>query len=121
MMEQLPSDIAREALKQLVFRKLPPTPDNYRALYDEIAGQATSEAFPEAPLRKILRVIPGQTPAQKRLLGLFETAVAEHNWSALQSVLVGYANLGLSPSFASSPPETLETTKTLLVLTDDLA
>ena len=121
MAEQLPSDIAREALKQLVFRKLPPTPENYRALYDEIAGQSTPEAFPEAPLRKILRVIPGQTPAQKRLLGLFETAVAEHNWNALQSVLVGYANLGLSPSFASSPPEAVESSKTLLVLTDELA
>ena len=121
MAQQLPSDIAREALKQLVFRKLPPTPDNYRALYDEIAGQSTSETFPEGPLRKILRVIPGQTPEQKRLLGLFETAVAEHNWGSLQSVLVGYANLGLSPSFASSPPEAVETSKTLLILPDELA
>ena len=121
MTERLPSDIARETLKQLVFRRLPPTPDNYRALYDEIAGQRTPEAFPEAPLRKILRVIPGQTPAQKRLLGLLETAVAEHSWTGLQSVLVGYANLGLSPSFASSPPEVADTPQTLLTLPDELA
>ena len=121
MTEQLSSDIARETLKQLVFRKLPPTPDNYRALYDEIAGQRPTESFPEGPLRKILRVIPGQTPAQKRLLALFETAVAEHNWAALQSVLVGYANLGLSPSFASSPPESVESAKVLLTLPDELA
>ena len=121
MPEQLPSDIARETLKQLVFRRLPPTPDNYRALYDEIAGQRTATPFPEGPLRKILRFIPGQTPAQKRLLSLFEAAVTEHNWAALQSVLVGYANLGLSTTIASHPPEILDSPKILLILPDDLA
>lgn len=33
-----PSEIARETLKQLSARRLAPTPDNYRALFDEIGS-----------------------------------------------------------------------------------
>lgn len=98
MADRQPSEIARETLKQLAARRLAPTPDNYQALYDEIAGFRSPTAFPEGPLRHILSVLPGQTPAQKRLLGLLERAVDNKDWSALQGVLVGYANLGLSPA-----------------------
>ena len=79
MAERPPSDIARETLKQLAVRRLPPTPDNYQALYEEIAGHRSPVPFPDGPLRHILRVVPGQTRAQKRLLGLFEPAVAERD------------------------------------------
>ena len=75
MADRPPSEIARETLKQLAARRLPPTPDNYLALYDEIAGVRSPQPFPEGPLHQILRVLPGQTPAQKRLLGQFERAV----------------------------------------------
>ena len=101
MAEKLPSEIARETLKQLALRRLAPTPDNYRTLYDEISGNTTPAPFPEGSLRQILRVIPGQTPVQKRLLAQFETAVAQHDWSILQSALVGYAKLGAGASVAS--------------------
>ncbi|MDP2769363.1 MAG: GGDEF domain-containing protein, partial [Giesbergeria sp.] len=57
MAEKLPSDIARETLKQLALRRLAPTPDNFRTLYDEISGSITPPAFPEGPLRQILRVV----------------------------------------------------------------
>lgn len=33
-----PADIAREAFRRLATRRIAPTPDNYRAIYDEIAG-----------------------------------------------------------------------------------
>ena len=109
MADRPPSDIARETLKQLAIRRLAPTPDNYLALYDEIAGTRSPLPFPEGPLHQILRVIPGQTPAQKRLLGQFERAVSQKDWTSLQSVLVGYANLGLSPA-AMPPAETATAT-----------
>ncbi|CAN7476537.1 GGDEF domain-containing protein [Acidovorax sp. LjRoot129] len=102
MADRSPSEIARETLKQLAARRLPPTPDNYLALYDEIAGTRSPQPFPEVPLHHILRVLPGQTPAQKRLLGQFERAVNNKDWTAVQSVLVGYANLGLTPAAASA-------------------
>jgi len=100
-----PSEIARETLKQLAARRLSPTPDNYQALYDEIAGTSSPPPFPTAPLRAILRVLPGQTPAQKRLLGQWEQAVGQQDWSMLQSVMVGYANLGLTPVADAAAPE----------------
>ncbi len=121
MAERLPSDIARETLKQLVVRRLPPTPENYQALYEEIAGHRSPAQFPDGPLRNILRVVPGQTPAQKRLLGLFESAVAARDWSALQSVLVGYANLGLNPASASASFDLAGTPTPLSCLPDALA
>lgn len=96
MAERLPSDIARDTLKQLAIRRLPPTPENYQTLYDEIAGVRSPGLFPEGPFRNILRIIPGQTPTQKRLLGLFEAAVAQRDWAAVQNVLIGYAKLGFN-------------------------
>ncbi len=35
-----PSETAREAIRQLAVRRLPPTPENYQQLYEEIGGQA---------------------------------------------------------------------------------
>jgi diguanylate cyclase len=122
MADRLPPEIARETLKLLAARRLPPTPDNYLALYDEIAGARTAQPFPDGPLSSIQRVLPGQTPAQKRLLGQFERAVANRDWSALQSVLVGYANLGLSPATSTSRPvETVESSAAQTVLPQELA
>ncbi len=98
MADRPASEIARETLKQLAARRLPPTPEHYRALYEEISGGRTPAPFPETHLRGILRVLPAQTPAQKRLLDQFERAVAHKDWALLQSVMVGYAGLGLSPT-----------------------
>ena len=88
MADRPPSEIARETLKQLAARRLAPTPDNYQALYEEIAGTRMAGAFPEGPLRHILRVLPGQTPAQRRLLGQFEAAIDQGDWSQLQGCLL---------------------------------
>ena len=101
MADRPPYEIARETLKQLATRRLAPTPDNYLAIYDEIAGSRSFQPFPDAQLSSIQRVLPAQTPGQKRLLTQFERAIATKDWSALQSVLVGYANLGLSPVAAT--------------------
>jgi diguanylate cyclase len=49
MSEKKPFEIARETLKQLTVRKLPPTPINYQTLYNEIAG------IPQAPQKPCLQ------------------------------------------------------------------
>lgn len=46
MNEIKPFEIARETLKQLTTRKLLPTPLNYQAIYNEIAGIAQVQPFP---------------------------------------------------------------------------
>ena len=129
MAERLPSDIARETLKQLALRRLAPTPDNFRTLYDKISGNTTPSPFPEGPLRQILRVIPGQTHAQKRLLDQFEAAVSQRDWSSLQSVLVGYAKLGAGtpvssldvPESGTAPVVATPSTGAQLVVPQELA
>ena len=65
-----PSDIARETLKLLAARRLAPSPDNYKTLYEEVSGAPTAPQFPVAQLRQILRVLPCQTPGQKQQLAL---------------------------------------------------
>ncbi|MDH4415932.1 MAG: GGDEF domain-containing protein [Acidovorax sp.] len=120
MADRLPSEIARETLKQLAARRLQPTPDNYLALYDEIAGTRSLQPFPEGQLSSIQRVLPAQTPAQKRLLTQFERAIITKDWTSLQSVMVGYANLGLHAA-AATPIETADAPTALGALPPELA
>jgi diguanylate cyclase len=47
---QNPAEIAREAFRRLATRRIAPTPDAYRAIYDEIAGAPSQPATPPAPL-----------------------------------------------------------------------
>ena len=80
-----PPDIAKEAIRQLALRRMPPTPDNYARLYGEVSGVMVSAlsvppATPDAPdaagwsaaLRDFLRgwdaSIPGLTQARKRVM-----------------------------------------------------
>lgn len=65
-----PNDIAREAIKRLAQRKLPPTPENYRRAYLEVAGGNVVQAvWPEA-IRALLQqwenYQAGLTQARKR-------------------------------------------------------
>jgi diguanylate cyclase len=73
-MQTSPSTIAREALRQLAARRLPPTPENYHRVYHEIAhpGGVSEEATPAwAPLiRDLILLWDGRqatlTQARKR-------------------------------------------------------
>jgi len=65
-----PTDIAREAIKRLAARKLPPTPDNFRRAYVEVQGGGPSQpVWPEA-IRALLAnwesYQVGLTQAKKR-------------------------------------------------------
>jgi diguanylate cyclase len=83
-----PSDIARETLRQLAMRRIPPTPDNYRTLYHEIAGTTAAEGFPEKALKQLANALPRETPEQLRFSRQLEAAVAGRNWDGLKAALV---------------------------------
>ena len=53
MGEKTVPELARDTLKQLVIRKLAPTPANYQAIFNEIGGLKTEAPFPAEQLRKI--------------------------------------------------------------------
>ena len=115
-----PADIARETLKLLASRRLAPTPQNYQAVYEEVAGLLPQVPFPQTPLRRIATILPTQTPVQKRIAHSFAAAVEAQDWTALQSAIADYAqlDLGVAPQATAqeaNPPHTLS------VLPDSLA
>ena len=87
-----PSEIARETLKQLMSRRLAPSPDNYQAIYNEIAGVADAggEGFPERELKTLLLSLPKETPVQQRLSRLLEQALKEKNSDDYRKALVDF-------------------------------
>ncbi|MDR2187924.1 MAG: GGDEF domain-containing protein [Azonexus sp.] len=86
-----PFEIARETLRQLVARRVPPTPDNYLALYHQIAGTAPqSEAFPGKWLRSLNSGLPRSSPDQLRLARQLEEAVKDADWDGYKAHLLEF-------------------------------
>ncbi len=96
-----PFDIAREALRQLAVQRIPPTPDNYLKLYNEIAGVATEEnEFPVRFVRQIARWLPRDTVEQQRLARLLEQTLTNSDATTGQQVLEQY----ISSLHPEAPP-----------------
>lgn len=94
-----PSEIAREVLLRLAQRRLPPTPSNYTAIYQEISGADFEEAFQERPLRAIVAGLPRSSPEQGRLVRQLDDAVSTGNW-----ITVGNAISDLVAKAGGTPP-----------------
>jgi diguanylate cyclase len=84
-----PSEIAREALRRLATQRIPPTPDNYRTLYHEIAGTKAGEEFPERSLKTLAGRLPRATPEQSRFGQQLDGAIVARDWAALTAALMG--------------------------------
>lgn len=93
-----PSEIARETLKRLAQQRTPPTPDNYRTLYHEIAGTVATETFPEKSLKALAAALPRKTQEQVRFVRHIETAVGDKSWEGIKAELVDIMNkVGAEP------------------------
>ena len=92
MSEKKPFEIARETLKQLTTQKLVPTPANYQAIYNEIAGVPVVPPFPADTLRDIAKSLPVKTPGQQKQRGLLEYAIDRLNWDGVKTALVAYGS-----------------------------
>ena len=101
MTEKKPFEIARETLKQITTRKLMPTPVNYQAIYNELAGTPTVPPFPADALRDIAQALPAKTPGQQKQRGLLEYAIDRLNWDGVKTALVAYGGF-VPPSTADS-------------------
>ncbi len=76
---QNPAELAREAFRQLAIRKIAPTPDAYRKIYDEIAGYAqepTAEQILGEFAGTLLTAPDGLAPIGKAL----QVAAAKPYW-----------------------------------------
>jgi len=88
MSARTPQDVAREAVKLLAARKLPPTPDNFQSVYHEVAGTRPLQPFPLEKWRLITQALPDATPAQQRFKRQLSQAVTMHSWDSLQKAIV---------------------------------
>ncbi|MDR1647975.1 MAG: GGDEF domain-containing protein [Zoogloeaceae bacterium] len=81
-----PADIARETIRRLAVRHLPPTPDHYQEIYAEIAGSANVEAFPERAMKQ-MAVELAHVAAQPGLERALALAVAQKDWAQFSKAL----------------------------------
>ncbi len=87
-----PSAIAREVLRLLATRRMPPTPANFRTLYHEVAEIPDDEAsFPENFVRSLAEELPRDTVERVRLARKIDPGIAERNADAAQQALTQYA------------------------------
>ena len=80
-------EIARETLRGLAVKKIPPTPDNYRTLYCEIAGVAAKNPFPERELKALQASLPRSGAEQLKFNRQLEAAIAKGSWDGLGAAL----------------------------------
>jgi diguanylate cyclase len=75
-----PSELARETLKTLATRKIPPTPDNYTRIYAEISGIDTEE---NSGAEKVLRDIAdrlAQSPKSAATSVALNKVIGTRDW-----------------------------------------
>lgn len=86
-----PIEIARETFRLLAARRIPPTPENYRALFHEVAGTPeANDVFPEKILRNLQQALPKITPEQMRLSRELENAIQEEDWDTYKTRLTDF-------------------------------
>ena len=93
-----PSEIAREAFKQLVARNLSPTPANYQACYNEIAKLPNIAPFPEPPLRQLAAALVAKGEDQQKCLEQIDLAIGKRSWQAVQEALLAFIEAEPAPT-----------------------
>lgn len=86
-----PLEIARETLRLLASRQVPPTPDNYRVIYNEISGAPDlPPPFPEKHLHALIAGFPKESPDQIRLTKELERSIKYEDWDSFKNQLLVY-------------------------------
>lgn len=73
-------------------RRMAPSPDNYRTIYNEIAGvtEKTGGPFPRRELKSLLLSLPRKPPAQQRLTRQLDQALKAENWEDYRKPLIDF-------------------------------
>ncbi len=87
-----PSEIARETLKQLMARRMAPSPDNYHDIYHEIAGTTdqVADVFPERELKSLASTLPRNNAVQQRLARQLDQALKAESWDEYKKTLADF-------------------------------
>lgn len=100
-----PADIAREAFRRLAARRVAPTPDAYRAIYDEIAGHG-GQASAENVLTEFAARLAGLNGELGDAGQACSHAAREHDWQTVGAQLHRLLDRQLAPkpAPAAEPP-----------------
>jgi diguanylate cyclase len=113
--EKTSFDTARETIRLLTQRKLPPTPMNYQRIYNEILGLPIEPPFPLERMRDIAMSLPAKTPGQIKNKSLLESAVNQLNWDGVKNAILGYG--GFTPVSGSTQAAALARSAPAVVAT----
>ncbi|CAN5231900.1 hypothetical protein BH11PSE11_BH11PSE11_16430 [soil metagenome] len=83
---QKPSDIAREAFRQLATRRIAPTPDAYREVYDEISGTVNSGGA-ETVLSSFAEGLASSKSEITEVGNRFSQAITARDWKDCNRIL----------------------------------
>ena len=98
-----PSEIARETLKTLSVRRMLPTPDNYQAIYNEIAGYTSpSPPLEIAPIiGQVIDRAPPAIPKVAKAAEQLRRSVEEGDASGAEAALAALISLPPPPAWGS--------------------
>ena len=100
---QNPAEIAREAFRQLAMQKISPTPEAYRAAYNEISGVVEAHT-PEKVLSGFASTLT-QLPGEVSLFGKrLRKAAESNNWADYQTGLSELIAEQIKPTKVVTPP-----------------
>ncbi|MFA5172196.1 MAG: GGDEF domain-containing protein [Sulfuriferula sp.] len=105
---QNPAEIAREAFRQLAMQKIAPTPEAYRAAYNQISGVVETHN-PQIILNEFATELT-RLPGEASFLGKrLRKAAESNNWAAYQEDLSELVNNQLKPSMQTIVAPTAST------------
>jgi diguanylate cyclase len=101
-----PAQIARETLRRLSNERRAPTPDNYRDIYDAIAGVAMNETD-QAEEHRLRAATDALLSSGRRadLVTLLDDAAAERTWRRSRAALAALAQAHLAAGSAPAPTQ----------------
>ena len=87
-----PLQIARQTLMQLMQRKLPPTPDNFRSVYDDIAGTKSVDCTVQIGLvfKKALYSETERKPKSSNAAHAIAPLIENQEWNKLELLLTKF-------------------------------
>ncbi len=106
--DSLPSAIARETLQRLATLKIPPTPDNYQKIYDQIAGNAHDQI--NTSTKYLLSELATEIPrSDQELINLSNTlirAIRDNDWEKYKLTLLSKVVPATTSMILSAKKET---------------
>ena len=89
MDKKSPTEIARQTLLQLTTRKIPPTPDNYRKMYDELSGETSIDHSLELArtLDSVLQEAGQKQPKYLVAAQSINNLITKRDWAKLEDQL----------------------------------